>query len=443
VGEDLSDAWGRIEARLRTSVSASTFDLWFAGLHPLSARGDTLYLTGRRQQLGWVERRYPDILGSALETSGTSFREFRFVPEGEADPGSADAGAGDAGSRGVLNPTHTFDRFVIGAGNRVAHGAALAVAEAPGEAYNPLFLHGLPGLGKTHLLGAIARYLGDHSPDLAVHYTTAECFTSQFIFALHGGSIDSFKQRYRQIDVLLIDDVQFLEGKSRTADEFFHTFNELYEAGAQIVLSADRLPLHLSELAERLRQRFEWGLTVALDPPDLRTRRTVIERLMMDRDEQLETEILHSMASRDCSNLRLLEGNLTRVLALSSLTGSPVTAELLTRALPLETASGRSARPDIGQIQELVAQRLHLSPADLVSSSRTAPVTRARQLGMHLARELTGLSLPAIAREFGRRDHTTVIHALRQVRRRLDLEPDYRAMVTELTNQLNPDPTRL
>jgi len=326
---------------------------------------------------------------------------------------------------------------VIGAGNRLAHGAALAVAESPGQAYNPLFLHGSPGLGKTHLLAAIANYLSEHSPDLAVHYATAEAFTNEFVFALQSRGIDRFKDRYRRIDVLLIDDVQFLEGKSKTSDEFFHTFNALYEAGAQIVLSADRLPLQLSTLAERLRQRFEWGLIVDLDAPDQATRLTFLNRLLLDRDEQVDRDVVENVAGRDCSNLRVLEGAITRVVALSSLTGLPVTPGLVERALPAEAVTTLPSRPDVEQIQELVAGRLDLSREELLSRSRRAPVAHARQLAMHLTRELTDLSLPEIAREFARSDHTTVIHALRQVRRRLDTDPEFQTLVGELSARLD------
>jgi len=444
VSEDLEAAWERIEAELRTSVGESTYDLWFAGLRAVAARGPTLYLSGPRHKLAWLERRYAEILDHALDQAATEFREVRFVAPEEI--GSAGA-ATDAQRRrprpvGVtLNRTYAFDRFVIGAGNRLAHGAALAVAEAPGQAYNPLFLHGPPGLGKTHLLGAIANYLAEHNPDLAVEYTTAECFTNQFVSALQSGGIEAFKDRHRRIDVLLIDDVQFLEGKSSTADEFFHTFNALYDAGAQLVLSADRLPGHLSALAERLRQRFEWGLTVELTPPDLATRLTVLGRLLLDREQSLEPGAIEAIAERAGANLRLLEGAFTRVLALSSLTGSPLDSALVERALPPPGPARAGAQPSVEQIQQAVARRLRLEPEQLTSSSRASAPSHARQLAMHLTRKLTDLSLPAIAGAFGRRDHTTVIHALRQVRRRLDSDRELQLLVAELTQELNPTTT--
>ena len=256
---------------------------------------------------------------------------------------SSPQSSSEAAARVALNPAYTFERFVIGPGSQFAHAAALAVAEAPGEAYNPLFLHGPPGLGKTHLLGAIANYLHHHNPELTVHYTTAECFTNEFVASLQGTGIEEFKRHYRGANVLLIDDVQFLQGKARTADEFFHTFNALYEAGAQLVLTADRLPGELSALAERLRDRFEWGLTVALEPPDLPTRLVFLGNLARERSEQVAPEALRAIASRAISNLRLLEGALTRILALASLTSSAITPEAVDRALPGAGAS-RSRR---------------------------------------------------------------------------------------------------
>jgi chromosomal replication initiator protein len=377
-----------------------------------------------------------ELLRSAISRSVDGIREIELVAP-DAVPAGAEV-PDEAASRVTLNPDYTFDRFVIGPGNQLAHAAALAVAEAPGEAYNPLFLHGPPGLGKTHLLGSIANYLNRHSPQLIAHYTTAESFTNEFVSSLQGAAIERFKERYRRADVLLIDDVQFLQGKARTADEFFHTFNALYEGGAQLVLTADRVPAELKELAERLRDRFEWGLTVSLDPPDLATRLVFLGNLAKEQSEPLPPDALRALASKTSANLRVLKGALTRVVAISSLTASAVTTASVENALPAKTITPPpSAELDARQVQEAVAARLELSVDDLLSPSRTAPIARARQLAMYLTRELTDLSLPAIAGAFNRRDHTTVLHAIRRVERSALEDATVSRTLEELTSQLH------
>ncbi len=400
----------------------------------VAARGSTLYLTGPAKVRSWVERRYADLLADAIAPHA-SFDEIRFVDEEGGDrPRESRHPRG-----GVIGPELSFERFVIGPTNRLAHAAALTVAEAPGQAYNPLFLHGDPGLGKTHLLCAIGNYLRAHSPQLSIHYTTAERFTNDFVSALQTSAIDGFKDAYRSADVLLLDDVQFLEGKTRTADELFHTFNALHERGAQIVLSADRIPSELSELASRLRDRFEWGLVAELRGPDELTRITFLNRL--SREEALdpaEPEALGAIARRGSDNLRLLRGALTRVVAYSSLTDTPITRKLVEQALPGAGPPASAPKPvAVSEIQDATCEQLGVTREQLLSPSRIGAVVEARQLAMYLARDLTDLSLPQIARAFERRDHTTVMHALKRVESRLLNEPPLTATLEGLRSTLS------
>jgi chromosomal replication initiator protein len=404
----LDALWRATQDRLRASVPQSTYRLWLEPLHPVGSDADALYLTGPEGIRAWAERRYSALIGQALADCGSPLREVRFT-SGQEGP-SATATAVDGAE---LNPNYTFDRFVIGNGNRLAHGAALAVAEAPSEAYNPLFLHGPPGLGKTHLLAAIANYLRANAPGLSVRYTTAESFTNEFVGALKSAGADGFKARYRDIDVLLIDDVQCLEGKPATEEEFFHTFNALYESGSQLVLSADRIPSELSTLASRLRDRFEWGLTVPVEPPNLATRLTVLRRLVQEAGVEIaDAEALIELANRIDVNVRQLHGALTRVLAHASLMARPLSKELIAEVIP----HGRTAQASsVEEIQQRVAEGYGISRAELVGSSRAATPLRARQVAIFLTRELTDLSLPQIGRLYGGRDHSTVLNSLRRV----------------------------
>jgi chromosomal replication initiator protein len=427
--QELAAIWRSAQDQLRSSVPESTFRLWLEPLEPVGAAGDTLYLSAPEGIRAWAERRYAALIGEALSGCGAELSRVSFT-EGEPDSGLP-VGSGGA----ELNPHYTFERFVIGAGNRLAHGAALAVAEAPSEAYNPLFLHGPPGLGKTHLLVAVANYLKANAPGLSVRYTTAESFTNEFVTALRHSGAEAFKARYRDIDVLLIDDVQFLEGKPHTEEEFFHTFNALYESGSQLVLSADRIPSELSTLAARLRDRFEWGLTVPVEPPELATRLTVLRRLVREAGVEIaDTEALSELADRIDANVRQLHGALTRVVAHASLLARPLSRELIAEVIP----HGR--RPEatrVEEIQDRVAEAFGISRAELVGSSRATGPLHARQVAILLTRELTDLSLPQIGRLYGGRDHSTVLNSLRRVEDRVAEDGDLAKKVQKLRGAIH------
>jgi chromosomal replication initiator protein len=402
---DLGALWRTIQERLEGSVPESTFRLWLEPLKAVGTDGGTLYLEAPEGIRAWAERRYSGLISQALEAAGTGLTQVSFAAPRE--PAETSPGP-------QLNPSYTFDRFVIGPGNRLAHGAALAVAEAPSEAYNPLFLHGPPGLGKTHLLAAIGNYLHDNAPGLSVRYTTAESFTNEFVGALKSTGAEAFKARYRDIDVLLIDDVQVLEGKPATEEEFFHTFNALYESGSQLVLSADRIPSELSTLASRLRDRFEWGLTVPVEPPNLATRLTVLRHLVEEAGIEIaDGNALTELANRIDVNVRQLHGALTRVIAHASLLAKPLSSELIAEVIPRSTRSAQAG--SVEEIQQQVAERFSISRAELIGSSRAATPLRARQVAMYLTREMTDLSLPQIGRLYGGRDHTTVMNSLRRI----------------------------
>ena len=455
--QDPAAIWSGIREDLRSTLPASAYQHWLAPLQAVGAQGGRLYLAGPERAREWFRRRYAVAANEALRRRAPGFTEITLTDDASAS-GSPPASPGHAGS-GVERATRPagiprgleeldFDRFVIGSGNRFAHSASLAVAESPGESYNPLFLYGAPGLGKTHLLVSIANYLRRQRPDLPVVYTTAERFTSEFVTALRTKGGASFKERYRGVGCLLIDDVQFLEGKAKTEDEFFHTFNELYSQGSQIVLSSDRPPEAMELLSARLRDRFAWGLTVELHDPDLQTRIALLKRLAVENAIPTpDLDVLRQIAQAAPENLRRLEGALTRVTAFASMIGEKPSAELVRRALGLEPG-GTSAPPHSGEaspeeqlerIQIAVCEVLHLAPADMRSPRRTPNVVRGRQLAMYVARNRTDLSLAQIARAFDR-DHSTVLSSIRRVEKDLDTGGDVHRALERIHERLNVEP---
>jgi chromosomal replication initiator protein len=335
-----------------------------------------------------------------------------------------------------LNPKYLFETFVIGSSNRFAHAAAVAVAEAPARAYNPLFIYGQSGLGKTHLLHAIGHYGQEVFPGAGVRYVSSEEFTNDFINSIRDDKASAFQRRYRDVDVLLVDDIQFLENKERTQEEFFHTFNTLHNASKQIVISSDRPPKQLSTLEDRLRNRFEWGLLTDIQPPDLETRIAILRKKAGSERLGAPSEVLEYIASKIATNIRELEGALIRVTAFASLNRQPV--DLSLAEIVLADLIPTSTGPDItaATIMAQTAAYFDLSMEDLCGASRSRVLVTARQIAMYLCRELTDLSLPKIGQQFGNRDHTTVMHADRKIRALMAERRSIYNQVTELTNRI-------
>ncbi|MFJ4985435.1 chromosomal replication initiator protein DnaA [Streptomyces sp. NPDC088732] len=359
-----------------------------------------------------------------------------------AGPGGMGTGSGGSGGPAEptarLNPKYLFDTFVIGSSNRFAHAAAVAVAEAPAKAYNPLFIYGESGLGKTHLLHAIGHYARSLYPGTRVRYVSSEEFTNEFINSIRDGKADAFRKRYRDMDILLVDDIQFLASKESTQEEFFHTFNTLHNANKQIVLSSDRPPKQLVTLEDRLRNRFEWGLITDVQPPELETRIAILRKKAVQEQLNAPPEVLEFIASRISRNIRELEGALIRVTAFASLNRQPVDLQLTEIVLKDLIPGGEDSVPEIsGQaIMAETASYFGLDVEDLSGSSRSRVLVTARQIAMYLCRELTDLSLPKIGALFGGRDHTTVMHADRKIRSLMAERRSIYNQVTELTNRI-------
>ena len=339
----------------------------------------------------------------------------------------------------ALNPRYTFETFVTGASNRFAHAAALSVAETPARSYNPLFIYGVAGLGKTHLLHAISHYVRENYPAYAVRYVSTEAYLNDFVDAIRSNSTGQFKRKYRQVDVLLVDDIQFMEGKEGLQEEFFHNFNELHGANKQIVISSDRPPKAIATLEDRLRTRFEWGLITDVQPPDFETRLAILRKKADREPTAIPAEVLEFIASHITNNIRELEGALIRVSAFASLTREPLTMDLATDVLGDVLTGNRPRVITAKVILEATATMFGFTVDELQGQSRRRPLVTARQVGMYVCRELTDLSYPAIAREYGGRDHTTVIHAVEKIRALMGERREIYDQVTELMQLIRSD----
>ncbi len=444
---ELEALWSQISSALRAELGDGVFDRWFSTLRlsGVTSKALTLAIPNSIYQV-WIESNYAPQVQAALLTVFGGKRDLEFrVENGAKSPASGELPAAveepeaepavQAGPRG-LDPRYVFDTFVVGSNSEFAHAAALAVAKSPSRTYNPLFIHGGVGLGKTHLLHAIGHHIARSKNGAKVAYVRSETFTNEFIQAIQTNSLVKFRKRYRQADVLLIDDIQFLAGKERSQEEFFHTFNSLFEGRKQIVLSSDQPPSEISQLEQRLVSRFEWGLTAELQPPDMETRLAILRRKADGLQVKLPPHVLEYLAHRIKSNVRRLEGALLRVASFASLSGRPLADETIEHLLRdiLQEEARRAVTID--QVQRKVAEHYDIRLADMTSKRRPANIAFARQVGMFISRRLTKCSLQDIGEAFGGRDHGTVIHACKTVQARMDTEESLRQVVRFLETSL-------
>jgi chromosomal replication initiator protein len=434
-----TDALRRIEGQL----NKPTMESFLKVMRPVGLQGDTfVFAVPNRFAKDWVEQRLLGVIRGALRAALGRAIEVRVtVAEAPAPPPAVRAQTAPPppprAPEGLhLSPKYTFETFVVGAGNRFAHAAALAVAEAPARAYNPLFIYGGVGLGKTHLLQAIGHHVMGGPGIARVAYVSSEKFTNELINSIRDDKTLEFRQRYRSVDVLLIDDIQFLAGKERTQEEFFHTFNTLHEANHQIIISSDRPPKEIPTLEDRLRSRFEWGLIADIQPPDLETRIAILRKKAESEGIPIPDGVAEFIAQRIPTNIRELEGALVRVVAYASLTKSPASVELAAEVLRDLLPPARARVVTIPAIHAAVAEFFGIRVEEMRAKRRTKGVAFPRQVAMYVAREMTDASLPRIGEEFGGRDHTTVMHACQRVREALRRDAHLAASLKRLMDDL-------
>lgn len=448
------EIWEKVLTLAQEKVSSASYQTFLKDTKLFKLQNEqAIVVTDDDFVANWLKMNYAEIIKAALyEAIGheiatvfyteeelkslhTSEQKEENQPEQPAKkytPGVDEAVIGGE----QFNTHNTFETFVIGPGNRFPHAASLAVAEAPAKAYNPLFIYGGVGLGKTHLMHAIGHYVLDNNPDAKVIYTSSEKFTNEFIKSIRDNKTERFREKYRNIDVLLIDDIQFIQNKEQTQEEFFHTFNELHQANKQIVISSDRPPKEIAKLEDRLRSRFEWGLIVDITPPDYETRMAILQKKIGEENLNIPTEALTYIANQIQSNIRELEGALTRVLAFSKLQGQPITTELTAEALKDIIQAPKSKKITIQDIQKIVGQYYSVRIEDFSAKKRTKSIAYPRQIAMYLSRELTDFSLPKIGEEFGGRDHTTVIHAHEKIVKDIQNDPIFKQEVENLEKEI-------
>lgn len=429
--------WDRTVDLLKDELSQVSYEVWIQPLKAISLLGEKLTLQAPTALIrDTVQKRYADMIIQSLHAidGGAGLEPVYILSSEEVKPKPAPRPNPNL----ALNPRYTFSTFVVGRSNQFARAASIGAAESPGNRYNPLFIYSGTGLGKTHLMHAIGNYISEHNPYANIMYVTSERFTIDLISSLQSGRNAEFRERYRGVDVLLLDDIQFIAGKESTQEEFFHTFNALYESGKQIVLTSDKPPKEIPSLEERLRSRFEWGLIADIVPPDFETRVAILLKKAETENLQIaDGEVMPYIANRVESNIRELEGTLTRVMAFAALTGEPVTTELTERALK-DYFLSRKKRPITPYIiQQAVCEHFGISMDDLLAKRRSRDVAFPRQIAMYMVRNLTDVSLPKIGELFGGRDHTTVMHACSKITDDIENDENTRRAVEDITKSIN------
>lgn len=446
MSNDLLSLWKKTLNIIKGEMSEVSFNTWIKSCEPISISSNIIRVSvpnSFTQDI--LEKRYKDLVVNSIEAACSKHYNVEFIvasdiqdvaeKENKSAEDKSNITVNDEMSS-TLNPKYTFDSFVIGNSNRFAHAASLAVAEAPAKAYNPLFIYGGVGLGKTHLMHAIGHYALQNNPNTKVVYVSSEKFTNELINAIRDDKNDEFRNKYRKVDILLIDDIQFIAGKERTQEEFFHTFNELHGANKQIILSSDRPPKEIPTLEDRLRSRFEWGLIADIQAPDFETRMAILKKKADVEKLNVANEVMVYIATKIKSNIRELEGALIRIVAYSSLTNRPITVELAGEALKDIISNKQNKNITIDVIQDVVAAYFNLRIEDLKSQRRTRNVAYPRQIAMYLSRKLTDMSLPKIGEEFGGRDHSTVIHAYEKISDSLNTDESLQHTVNDITKKL-------
>ena len=444
IPDNLSELWKRVLNNIRSTVTIPEFSAWIESLEPLSLSDNTLTLTVptelAREKI--LNRYLETIRFSLQKISGGKFPKLEIAvvvrpkqSEAEEEKQGVQVRTND-NDHLPLNPRYTFSTFVVGNSNKFAHAASFAVAESPARSYNPLFIYGGVGLGKTHLMHAIGAHVLAKNPDSRVEYSTSEKFTNELINSIRDDKTEVFRQKYRNVDVLLIDDIQFLAGKERTQEEFFHTFNSLHESLKQIVLTSDRPPKEIPTLEDRLRSRFEWGLIADIQPPDLETRIAILRKKAEIEDLTLPDNVVAYIANQIPSNIRELEGALVRIKAFCLLNQIPCDLEVAKEILKDILPRKKTKKIDVLTIQKVVAEHFQIKVGLMRAKKRTREVAFPRQVAMYLARSLTDLSLPSLGEEFGGRDHTTVMHACDKLHRDLENNPKLAEEIDDLIEKI-------